>query len=204
MVAVVVARMSRFARIALALVALALPACQTLPPTYVVLMPDEDGKVGRVELRGEGTQVVEEARSAAGFDAARGSVALGQDEIEDDFHPALAALPERPVRFLLYFHGDTTELRPDSRELLHEALAEAERRPAAEIAVVGHTDREAPTEYNERLALRRAQAVREQLVALGARPEQIEVRSLGEKDPLVPTADGVREPRNRRVEISVR
>jgi outer membrane protein OmpA-like peptidoglycan-associated protein len=131
-------------------------------------------------------------------------VALSQDQIEAGFRPALEALPERPARFLLYFHGDTTELRPESRELLREALVEAERRPAGEIAVVGHTDREAPVEYNARLALRRAQAVRDQLVALGARPEAIEVRSLGEKDPLVPTADGVREPRNRRVEISVR
>jgi outer membrane protein OmpA-like peptidoglycan-associated protein len=183
---------------------LALSACSTLPGTYVVLMPDEDGKVGHVELRGEGTQTVEQARAAAGFDAARGSVSLSQSQIERTFEPALAALPERPAHYLLYFRSDTTELRPESRALLPEALAEAGRRPAGEIAVVGHTDREAPAEYNARLALRRAEMIRDELIALGARPEMIEVRSHGENDPLVPTPDGAREPRNRRVELSVR
>ena len=183
---------------------LALSACSTLPGTYVVLMPDEDGKVGQVELRGDGTQTVEQARSAAGFDAARGSVTLNQSQIDQTFQPALAALPERPAHFVLYFHGNTTELRPESRALLPVALAEAERRPAGEIAVVGHTDREAPADYNARLGLRRAEVIRDELVALGARPEMIEVRSHGENDPLVPTDDGVREPRNRRVELGVR
>lgn len=186
------------------LLALGLAACRTLPSTYVVLMPDEDGEVGQVELRGRGQRVVDRPRVAAGFDSGRGPVSLDPAGVEQRFGPALRALPERPAQFLLYFRSDTTELTPESRALLPKALAEAERRPAAEIAVVGHTDRAAPVDYNARLALRRARAIRDQLVKLGARPESIEVGSHGENNPLVPTPDGAREPRNRRVEVTIR
>lgn len=194
--------MSRL-RLGLVLVA-ALAACRSLPASYVVLLPNEDGDVGQVELRGKGSRVVAQPRVATGFDADRRPVGLDQPGIQKRFGPALQALPERPKHFLLYFRSDTTELTRESIALLPEAIAEAERRPAAEIAVVGHTDRAAQTDYNERLALRRARAIRDQLVKLGAKPETIEVASHGESNPLVPTADGVREPRNRRVEVTIR
>jgi outer membrane protein OmpA-like peptidoglycan-associated protein len=177
-----------------------LPGC--LPKTYVVLMPDEDGGVGQVELRGKRSRVVDRPREAAGFDSGRR--VLSQRGIEQAFGPALEALPLRPAHFVLYFRSDTTELKPESRKLLPEALAEAARRPAPEIAVVGHTDRSAPDDYNARLALRRAKTIRDQLIRLGAKPEMIEVSSHGERNPLVPTPDGAREPRNRRVELTVR
>jgi adhesin transport system outer membrane protein len=186
------------------LVGLLFAACRSLPGTYVVLMPDDDGSVGQVQLRGKGERVVDQARLAAGFNAARSPVQMSQLRIERAFGPALGALPERPAHFILYFRSDTTQLTPESRKLLPEALAQAQRRPAAEIAVIGHTDRAAPSDYNAHLALRRARAIRDQLIALGTRPEMIEVSSHGENDPLVPTPDGVREPRNRRVELSIR
>ena len=182
----------------------ALAACRTLPPSYVVLLPDEDGAVGQVELRGKGSRVVSQPRVATGFDSAGSGVGLNEPGVEKRFAPALRAMPERPKHFVLYFRSDTTELTAESRKLLPEALAEFERRPAGEIAVVGHTDRAAPDDYNQRLALRRARAIRDQLVALGAKPEVIEVASHGERNPLVPTPDGAREPRNRRVEITIR
>jgi outer membrane protein OmpA-like peptidoglycan-associated protein len=148
--------------------------------------------------------VVAQPRVATGFDSGGSAVDLDPPDVQKRFGPALNAMPERPRHFILYFRSDTTELTAESRKLLPEALAEFERRPAGEIAVVGHTDRAAPVGYNERLALRRAQAIRDQLVALGAKREVIEVASHGESNPLIPTADGVREPRNRRVEITIR
>jgi outer membrane protein OmpA-like peptidoglycan-associated protein len=199
----VVSRALRLGLLAAAAV-LALGACRTLPATYVVLMPDEDGAVGQVELRGKGARVVDQPRTAAGFDATRPTRELTQPNIERTFGPALQALPERPARFILYFRSDTTELTRESREQLPAALAEATRRPAAEISVVGHTDRAAAADYNARLALRRAQAIRDELVKLGARPAMIEVTSHGESNPLIPTPDGAREPRNRRVEVTIR
>jgi adhesin transport system outer membrane protein len=187
--------------LALALVSL---ACVNLPRSYVVLMPDGDGGVGQVELKGQGERTLAQSRTAAGFDASRRERGLGQSAIERNFRPVLGALPLEPAHYVLYFLSDTTRLTEDSRKLLPEALAEAQSRPAAEISVVGHTDRFAPERYNERLALRRAEVIRDELIALGAAPEMIEIASHGEKDPLVETPDGIREPRNRRVELSIR
>jgi OmpA-OmpF porin, OOP family len=70
--------------------------------------------------------------------------------------------------------------------------------------VVGHTDRQGSLEYNDGLSLRRAERVRAQLVRIGIAGERIGVAGRGERAPLVPTEDGVAEPRNRRVEIIVR
>ena len=57
---------------------------------------------------------------------------------------------------------------------------------------------------NDRLSLLRAERVRASLVAQGIAPERIQASGRGEREPIVQTADGVDEPRNRRVEINVR
>jgi outer membrane protein OmpA-like peptidoglycan-associated protein len=67
--------------------------------------------------------------------------------------------------------------------------------------VTGHADRSGSDAYNMALSLRRANAVKDQLVREGIAANQIVVVGRGESQPLVPTADGVREPQNRRVEI---
>ena len=72
------------------------------------------------------------------------------------------------------------------------------------IEVGGHTDTSGTAAYNQALSVRRAQAVSNELVRLGVPREAITVQGYGETRPLVPTADGVREPQNRRVEIILR
>ena len=72
------------------------------------------------------------------------------------------------------------------------------------MVVIGHSDRLASDEFNDRLSLQRAGRVREELVRLGIPPARIQPAGRGEREPLVPTADGVAEPRNRRVESNVR
>ena len=69
------------------------------------------------------------------------------------------------------------------------------------INLTGHADRAGSDAYNVRLSQRRAEAVKAELVRLGFNANDISVVAKGEADPLVPTADGVREPKNRRVEI---
>jgi outer membrane protein OmpA-like peptidoglycan-associated protein len=78
------------------------------------------------------------------------------------------------------------------------------RRPAPEIAVIGHTDRVGSVQSNDALSLRRAQRIRDDMGKLGVPVDQIQVAGRGEREPLVATEDEVAEPRNRRVEISVR
>lgn len=71
------------------------------------------------------------------------------------------------------------------------------------VIVEGHADKSGPNDYNDRLSQRRAEAVRQALVQRGWPADRIELRAMGEEDPLVATEDGVREPANRRVRITL-
>jgi outer membrane protein OmpA-like peptidoglycan-associated protein len=81
---------------------------------------------------------------------------------------------------------------------------EVARRPAAEVIAIGHTDRVGNAQQNDALSLQRAERARELLVRMGIPPARITTVGRGEREPLVPTDDEVAEPRNRRVEITVR
>jgi outer membrane protein OmpA-like peptidoglycan-associated protein len=95
-------------------------------------------------------------------------------------------------------------LTEESREKIKEVFEAVRERNFPVIAVVGHTDRYGSARNNEKLAYQRAKVVADGLIAAGAEPKLVELSSHGENNPLVPTPDQVREPRNRRVEISVR
>jgi OOP family OmpA-OmpF porin len=71
------------------------------------------------------------------------------------------------------------------------------------VAIVGHADASGSAAYNLKLSERRAQAALDQLTGRGIKAGQIDSDAVGEGDLLIPTPDGVREPRNRRVTISV-
>jgi outer membrane protein OmpA-like peptidoglycan-associated protein len=105
---------------------------------------------------------------------------------------------------LLYFVLDTPNLVPASRAELPKLLELIRQRPAPEVVIVGHTDRSGDDQrYNYELGLRRANAVRREVEAIGVPPDLITVTSHGGNNPLVPTTRPY-EPRNRRVEVTVR
>jgi outer membrane protein OmpA-like peptidoglycan-associated protein len=116
----------------------------------------------------------------------------------------MAALPGRPKSFLLYFLEGTDEFTPESRIELERMLAELRQSSAPDVVVIGHTDRVGSLQFNDRLSLQRAERVRVELVKLGIAQARIQIAGRGERELLVPTDDEVAEPRNRRVEISVR
>ncbi len=111
--------------------------------------------------------------------------------------------PVEPGRYLVFFDLDRATLTPSSRSVVSEAAQEFLRTGGARISLAGHADRSASEAYNQRLSERRVEAVRKELVRLGVPDNAIGTVAQGETDPLVPTADGVREARNRRVEIEV-
>lgn len=119
--------------------------------------------------------------------------------------PPVAAKPVAPMaapeKFLVFFDFAKSNLTPDARNTIANAAKAAKTAGAARLIVVGHADRAGPEDYNLRLSKRRADAVKGELVRLGVSPTVITTEGRGETDPLVPTADGVREPQNRRVEI---
>ena len=173
----------------------------------VVLMPDPEGRTGAVLVKTpQGETVLDQPYRAADI-AASGQIETrisDPAEVQKQFGQALAALPMRPVSYTLYFLGDKDELTPESKLTLEKVRADLLGRPAPEIIVIGHTDRVGKEDYNDALSLKRAAAIRDSLVEAGLDSSRIEIAGRGWREPLIPTDDGVPEPRNRRVEISVR
>lgn len=131
-------------------------------------------------------------------------VRMDEAEVTREFGPLLADLPAAPQHFNLYFRTDTAELTEDSRAILPKVLEAAKTRKVPEVTVIGHTDTTGGTASNYRLGLERAQAVKTQLLKVGLDADLIQVESHGEADPLRKTPDNTPEPRNRRVEITIR
>lgn len=71
----------------------------------------------------------------------------------------------------------------------------------AKIHVVGHTDTSGSAAYNQKLSMRRAEAVKKSLVAKGVSAKLITTEGKGETELAKPTGDNVREPANRRAVI---
>ena len=116
--------------------------------------------------------------------------------------PAPAPAPART--FLVFFDWDRADLTDRARQIIAEAATNARTVRSTRIEVSGHADRTGTAAYNQRLSVRRAEAVAAELVRRGIARNEITVQGFGFDRPLVPTAMGVREPQNRRVEIVLR
>lgn len=114
-----------------------------------------------------------------------------------------SAMAQPPRGFTVYFDFDKYNLTVDGRRVVDAAIAEAQAGGPAHIEVVGNTDLAGTNSYNYVLSQHRAETVRAYMIAHGVDPREISIRALGKTDPAVQTADGVREPRNRRVEIVI-
>ncbi len=106
--------------------------------------------------------------------------------------------------YLVFFDWDRADLTDRARQIIAEAAQATTRVQVTRIEVSGHTDKSGTPRYNQGLSVRRAQNVASELVRLGVPRQAITVQGFGETRPLVQTADGVREPQNRRVEIVLR
>lgn len=115
--------------------------------------------------------------------------------------PAKPMAPENAM-FLVFFDWDSATLDSSGEKVVAAIAKEILENPPEKITVTGHADTSGPHEYNERLGLRRAKAVRARLLSLGVKKPPMAVKSRGETDLLVPTPDDVREPANRRANIS--
>jgi OmpA-OmpF porin, OOP family len=114
--------------------------------------------------------------------------------------PAPAA-PAIQRSYLVFFDFDRSDITAEARRVIQQAATNARSGNVTRIQATGHADRAGSDRYNQALSLRRANAVKDELVRSGIQASQIAILGKGEAEPLVPTADGVREPQNRRVEI---
>jgi outer membrane protein OmpA-like peptidoglycan-associated protein len=108
-----------------------------------------------------------------------------------------------PPSFMVFFDWDRSNLSQQALATIQQAADAFKTKGSARITATGHTDTSGPEAYNMALSLRRANAVKDALVRDGVPAQAIAVIGRGEQGLLVPTADGVREPQNRRVEIVI-
>ncbi|MFP4350257.1 MAG: OmpA family protein [Desulfococcaceae bacterium] len=184
-----------------------LTACA--PQNMFVLMPDTEGQIGAITVRNDrGSRTIDRAGhgvAVAGKEEVPSAPApVSEEKIQEWFGKAITAAPTPPENFILFFHSGTAELTPKSRAQIPEILTAVENRDSRDISVVGHSDRAGSEELNWALSLERAAAVEGILKASGVPTDHISTTSHGEGNPLIPTEDDVAEPRNRRVEVTVR
>lgn len=155
---------------------------------------------GSVDIDTPNTQTVLSSQEAK--PAPHSSVAV--EVIEKKYAEAFKALPPHPVSLTFYFENNSVELTPESKAQTQLLIELIKTREPCIVDIIGHTDTKASVESNDELGLERAKMVKSFLEEQHIQLSEVHVESYGESNLLVPTADGVDEPRNRRVEVLVR
>ncbi len=187
----------------------------SLPPTpkfepahdRITILPEEDGSIGGVVVRSGGAIIVLDQPYASALVEGEGRTLKSTYDAQgaqQEFADVLAALPGRPIKFMLFFYEGNDEPIPQSDEEIARMIAALDARTLPEILVIGHTDAVGGMQYNDKLSLQRAERVRALLIERGVPEESIRIEGRGKREPIVPTPDGMQEPKNRRVEINVR
>jgi len=141
--------------------------------------------------------------------------AFNPDGVADTLTPAAAAAYQTPApvpapaaqasrMYLIFFDFDSAALTPRARDIVAEAVRNSARIPHTRIEVSGNADWSGDPAYNLRLSQARAEAVATEMTRWGVPRSVMDIHAYGDSRPLVPTAAGVREPQNRRVEIVYR
>ena len=135
---------------------------------------------------------------------------VGKKPVEEAFPAPVTEMPKgEPVAveqamFIVFFDWDKNDITASANDVLDAVAQEIRsRKDISGIVVVGHTDTSGGVAYNKKLSLRRAEAVKNGLVARGVDAAKLRVEGRGKTDLLVQTADGVREPANRRAQITL-
>ena len=190
--------------------------CQVPPPPpkkaepvreIYMVMPEEGGRVGTVAVTfNDGNETLlhghYSAMALAGDE--RRAYVGNQQELQATFGSAVSALPKAPMSATLYFVLGKDRLTPASAAEAERIYAEFAARQAPEVWVVGYTDTVGSETQNQALSVKRAEKVRQSLIGRGVPGDSIQASGRGERELLVPTPDNTKEPKNRRVEISVR
>ncbi len=186
-------------------ISLCLVACANEP--YVVLLDNPDGTTGKILVdTANGPTVLEKTKQAISMKDTSGKTFTVSDaQLTTDFGSTLAASPMNPKAFLLYFETGSSALTKASQDTIPVILAEIKKHPAPDISVIGHSDTMGNDELNEKISFERADAIGKLIQQESKLPvDKVFIESHGEKNLLVKTPDDTDEPRNRRVEVSVR
>lgn len=116
--------------------------------------------------------------------------------------PAPEPMAPEDAVYLVFFNWDAQDLGSGALNVLDAVATEVAKTPPTQINIIGHADTSGPRDYNQKLASQRANAVRDALIQRGVDANLLMVDSRGESELLVETPDNVREPANRRVNIT--
>lgn len=195
---------------------------QNVQPDMLSLRRLPQGAVGELEAararllaaldaNGRRTAPADAAKAQAGFDCwlertEAGDVA-GIAACTARFEEAIAAVerslgPGAAQQYLVFFAWDRADISPVARQVIEQVAADFKAGKMVRLHLAGHADRSGPEAYNMRLSERRARAVARELEQLGVPASALDLKWYGETRPRVPTADGVREAQNRRVEVT--
>jgi len=190
--------------------------------TARVILKNVQTDYGTWEAKVYGTNLLDEDQRIAGIDF--GGLGFGNNvygrkraigfELTFDFTPHHEAAPVthempavqpppalKPHSYMVFFDFNKATLTQEGQKIVDTAAQNAQSASVTRIEVTGHTDAVGSDAYNMRLSQRRAEAVAAVLEKKGVKRDEIAIFAKGKRDPLVPTADGVKEPQNRRVEI---
>jgi OOP family OmpA-OmpF porin len=134
----------------------------------------------------------------------RADYLTAMEEMTKPMMPEPIQVIETPTatEFIVYFGWDVADLSPLAQSFLNDVAGEANSQNPSAISIGGYTDTSGSADYNIKLSERRANNVAAYLAGQGVNSSIMDVRWFGEEDLAVPTEDGVREPNNRRVEIT--
>ncbi len=136
-------------------------------------------------------------------DIACENIAIGYKSDNCNVAPPAPPVPPPVKNFVVFFDFNKTALTPEAELVIAEAVKTAKSTGAVKILVTGHTDTVGSDSYNQRLSVRRAEAVKDAMQSGGIDGSTISIEGKGFHDPLVPTGPGVREPQNRRAVIDL-
>jgi OOP family OmpA-OmpF porin len=173
----------------------------------ITLLPEESGKPGRLDIKGDkaGEVKLDKAYAASqdGCDKVA-PVQSGVDEVSTRYKATLDLLPAAARYYRINFLFGKDEMLPQSSVVFRALLDDYRKTGAPEVTIIGHADKAGRSAFNLDLSQRRAKAVFEMLTKDGDVPAAaIEQAWRGDLEPIVGTEGAKAEPRNRRVEVKI-
>lgn len=200
-------------RLCACLLGLALAVAGCAKQEIVVLLPEDDGRVGKLAVSGKspgsGESELSEAFAVARSGGALSTAVRSGQILEDDFYARFGdvtnSMPGAPQSFILYFETGKSILADSELAKLQAVRTAIGALAYAEVEVVGHTDTVGDSDLNDKLSIDRARAARDVLIGeLGLAEDRISFSGRGERQLAEPTEDEVASRVNRRVELRVR
>lgn len=175
--------------------------------TKIVLLDNDKINNEIVIKNGSGTKVLNRTNSYVTIDSNRSKPSeikqFTDYELKREYGDLLSN-DNVPISVLFYFKSGNDELTKSSKKELEKIRKIIIDRYPCSVSVIGHADRQGDDKMNIKLSIKRAEKIANWIEDNNLKVNQLDIKSYGEMDPIVPTKDGVSEPKNRRVEVLIK